>query len=77
MAEMSGPYDPDASSPIWAGPQKDIKGAIPVRWLVAKDVFFAQIDDLKYHGQPISQLRHANTTPGEIGRYVPSRILMF
>ena len=73
MAEMAGDYDENAKTPVWAEAQRDVKGAIPVRWLVAKDVPFTQIDDLEYHGQPVSQLRHANTIPGDIGRRTVQR----
>ena len=68
MAEMAGNYDANAKAPMWAEAQGDIKGAIPVRWLVAKDVPFTCMEGLEYHGQPVTQLRHANTIPGEIGR---------
>ena len=61
MAEMAGLCDPDTNAPICAGVQRGVKGAILVRWLLEKDLLLTQIDDLKYHGQPIGQLRHANT----------------
>jgi len=61
MAEMSGPYDPIAQSHLWQEKKDDIKGVIPIRWIVAKDVTFSAFNDLAYRGKPVTQLRHANT----------------
>ncbi|KAL2040968.1 hypothetical protein N7G274_006426 [Stereocaulon virgatum] len=68
MAEMSGPFNPDADPQIWAPGLKGNQGTIPMRWIVAKDVQFTAFNDLKYKGQCVTQLRHANTVPGEAGR---------
>ncbi|KAG8531012.1 uncharacterized protein KY384_004369 [Bacidia gigantensis] len=73
MAEMVGPYEPHAEAPLWAERHKDVRGRISIRWLVTKDVPFTAFDDLKYHGQAVTQLRHANTIPGETGRATVQR----
>ena len=65
---MCGSYNPDATAPQWAMSNKDVKGIIPIRWLVLKDVRFSTFDSLAYRGQPVTQLRHANTIPGLVGR---------
>ena len=58
---MSGPFNPDADPQIWAPGLKGNQGTIPMRWIVAKDVQFSVFNDLKYKGQCVTQLRHANT----------------
>lgn len=61
MAEMAGPYDPTADPRFCNEKKEGVKGAIPVRWIVAKDVPFSAFNELEYRGKPITQLRHANT----------------
>ena len=58
---MVGPYDPHAKVPVFREGAKEVKGSIPVQWQVAKDVPFTAFDGIEYHGQPVSELRHANT----------------
>ena len=59
MAEIAGPID--------------AQNALPIRWIVAKDVPFARFKDLRYHEQAVTQVRHGNTIPGEAGRIVLQR----
>lgn len=48
LAEMSGPYDPQAKAPNWERPWDQAKGIIPIRWLVVKDVPFSAFEDLTH-----------------------------
>lgn len=61
MAEMSGPYNPDADPQIWTEGLKGHEGIIPMRWIVIKDVEFSVFDDLRYKEKPVTLLRHGNT----------------
>ena len=64
---------PESKAPSWATINREVRGIIPVRWLVTKDVKVSISDDLAYHGQPVTQLRHANTIPGLIGQVTVRR----
>ena len=75
MAEMVGPLDWKANCGFWANRTSGTRGLIPVRWIVTKDVLFSKFHDLKYHEQHITQVRHGNTIPGEIGRLVIQRYI--
>ena len=61
MAEMNGPYIPDAYPQMWINELHGHIGVIPIKWIVVKDVDFSRFDDLKYREQAVTQLRHANT----------------
>ena len=68
-----GPYDPDGDTPYWKRFDGAVRGVIPVRWIVTKDVPYSTFDDLLYNNQKVTQLRHANTIPGTIGRLTLQR----
>ena len=73
IAEVIGPLDREAHCDIWTEKKYGTQGIVPVRWIVAKDVPFARFHDLRYHQQHVTQVRHGNTIPGEIGRLVIQR----
>ena len=73
MAEVIGPLDPQADCEFWMEKKHGTQGTIPIRWIVTKDVPFARFQDLKYHEQHVTQVRHGNTIPGEVGRLVIQR----
>lgn len=73
MAEMVGPLDLEADCGFWTDKRDGNRGLIPIRWIVTKDVPFSKFQDLKYHEQHITQVRHGNTIPGEVGRLVIQR----
>ena len=70
---MVGPLDLEADCEFWTEKKNGTRGLIPVRWVVTKDVPFSKFRDLKYHEQNITQVRHGNTIPGEVGRLVIQR----
>lgn len=61
MAEMSGAYNPDADPQFWIAGLRGSEGIIPMRWIVTKDVDFSAFMDVKYRGNFVTELRHANT----------------
>lgn len=73
MAEVVGPLDVGADSGLWTDKKHGAHGLIPVRWIVAKDVPFSKFQDLRYHEQHVTQVRHGNTIPGKVGRLVVER----
>ncbi len=62
MAEMGGPFDPNADPRTWIKGLKDMKGVIPVHWIVAKDVEFSVFDHLKHNSQRVTETRNANVS---------------
>lgn len=68
-----GSYDPDGDTPYWKRFDGAVRGVIPVRWIVTKDVPYSTFDDLLYNNQKVTQLRHANTIPGTTGRLTLQR----
>ena len=70
---MIGPLDRNVDCKFWTEKKHGTQGTIPVRWIVTKDVPFASFQDLKYHEQHVTQVRHGNTIPGVVGRLVIQR----
>lgn len=61
MGEMNGPFDPNSNPQNWIGGLKGSEGVILLQWIVLKDVPFSAFEGLEHKGQPVTQLRHANT----------------
>ncbi len=73
MAEIAGSLDFTSNAGFSTEKPRLPQGFIPIRWIVAKDVPFGRFHDLNYHEQPVTQVRHGNTIPGEVGRLVVQR----
>ena len=61
MAEMNGPMDPSANPKSSIRDLEGCEGVIPLRWIVVKDVPFSAFNGVTHKGQPVTQLRRANT----------------